>query len=841
MKKIFNHIEIEQKWQKIWHKLRLYKTEENQEKKYYSILEMFLYPSGDIHMGHARNYTIGDAIARFKKAQGFNILHSMGWDAFGLPAENAAIQNKLHPNDWTIKNIKEMKTQLQSFGFSYDWSREINTSQPDYYKHEQAIFIDFFKKGLVYQKESYINWDPVDRTVLANEQVINGKGWRSGAQIEKKKLRQWFLRITNYADELLDDLDKLINWPDKVKTMQKNWIGRSNGTVIKFKVSNLEEYINTYSTRPEMIFGTSFICLSYNHKFVKKVVDSKQKVEFIKKCKSFYESNNLQNHLKVDGLPTGYYVNHPYVKEKTIPIYIVNYLSPSYETGAKFACPAHDLQDFEFAKKYNLKVLQVILKNNSVRSSLPFIEPAGKIVNSSFLNNLHIDEARLQIIKRITLDNIGKQKKSLKLQDWGISRQRYWGCPIPIIYCQNCGVIPILKKDLPIELPKDISLHNNGNCLQDHPTWKNITCYKCGADSIRETDTLDTFFESSWYFLKFCNPATKIGFNKDKTQKWLPINQYIGGIEHAILHLLYARFFTKALRDCHYLTINEPFEKLLTQGMVCQKTFQDSKNNWLSNDEIENKNGSWVIKNKSELVKIGRTEKMSKSKKNIVRPINIIKKYGADSIRLFLLSDSPPTKDLEWSDKGIKGVYKYLNSVYNFIRDFMNVTNYSYNTTLIQEKKLLILINHTIHSVTINLENFTFNKAIADTRTLTTEIFSVRYSYVATKKALHILIKLLSIFTPHIAEEMNVMLGESKSIFHKEWPAVDYTLLQKKTAKVPIQINGKTRAIIDLPIDCDKQNALTQATLIKTLNKYLGHSIPKKVIYIKNKVINFVH
>ena len=841
MKKPFDHINIEKKWQTIWYQSNTYKTEESREKKYYSILEMFLYPSGNIHMGHARNYTIGDAIARFKKAQGFNILHSMGWDAFGLPAENAAIQNKLHPSDWTIKNIKEMKTQLQYFGFSYDWNREINTSQPEYYKHEQAIFIDFFKKGLVYQKESNVNWDPVDCTVLANEQVINGKGWRSGAKIEKKKLKQWFVRITKYADELLDDLDTLVNWPDKVKNMQKNWIGRSNGALIKFKVNNLEYYLNTYTTRPEIIFGATFVCLSYDHQFVNELANSKKKLEFIKKCQSLYEDSNIQDHIRVEGLLTEYYVNHPYIQEKKLPIYIVNYLAPDYETGAKFGCPAHDDKDFEFAKKYNLDILQVVVKNDSVKLSLPFIEPIGKMINSTFLNGLYINEARLKIIEKITLDNIGTKKKSLRLQDWGISRQRYWGCPIPIIYCQNCGTLPILKEDLPVRLPDDISLHQNGNHLQNHPTWKNVTCYKCGAKSIRETDTLDTFFESSWYFLKFCNPNTQIGFNKDKIQQWLPINQYIGGIEHAILHLLYARFFTKALRDCHYLTINEPFEKLLTQGMICYRTFQDSKNNWLNSDEIENRKGTWFVKNKSEVVKIGRIEKMSKSKKNTVSPMKMIKSYGADSIRLFLLSDSPPIKDLEWSDKGIRGVHKYLNSIYDFTKNFIHNNCDTYNTTSTEEKELKILINQTIYSVTANLENFTFNKSIADIRKFTSKIFNHSYSYPLTKKSLHVLIKLLSVFTPHIAEELNFMLGESESIFCKKWPDIDHDLLQKKVVKIPIQFNGKTKAIIDIPIDCDRHDALTQATSMDIFNKYISNNTIKKVIYVKNKVINFVY
>ena len=836
----FNHIEIEKKWQKIWDDSQLYKTDEISDKEKYYVLEMFLYPSGNIHMGHVRNYAIGDAIARYKKAQGLNVLHPMGWDAFGLPAENAAIQNKLHPNDWTIKNIAGMKVQLNSLGFSYDWSREINTSQPDYYKHEQAMFIDFLEKGLAYQKESIINWDPVDCTVLANEQVVDGKGWRSGAKIQKKKLNQWFLKITKYADEMLHDLDTLANWPNKVKIMQKNWIGKSSGAEINFKVHNLNEHILVFSTRPETIFGATFICISHDHEFVKNIPDSDKKSQFINKCKLDSESGAIDECIEKEGFLTEYYVDHPYIKNKKLPIFIANYVISDYGTGAVFGCPAHDERDYEFATKYDLEILQVLANTKNAKTPLPYTDIVGKIINSDFLDDLSTEEAKIKILEKLKADKIGTTKITFRLKDWGISRQRYWGCPIPIIYCKNCGTIPELKEHLPIELPQDISFENTGNPLDNHPTWKNTKCHKCGSPAIRETDTFDTFFESSWYFARFCSLEKQVAFNKTITEKWLPVNQYIGGIEHAILHLLYARFFTKALRDCQYFDINEPFKGLLTQGMICHKTFKDSNNNWLSPDQVIKKADKWIIKNSNEIALDGRIEKMSKSKKNTIDPSTMIKKFGADSIRLFLLSDSPPTRDLEWSDEGIEGSHKYLNSLYKFVKNFINNKKDGSNINDTNENKFKKFLHQTIHSVTLNIENFTFNKAIAEMRKLTNELFSHNYSNTLTEESLIALIKMLSIFTPHIAEELYLMLGKNTSIYLESWPVANQNLLSNESAKVAIQINGKTRTIIELPIDCEKEEALIKVKSIKTLDKYLFNVNIKKLVYIKNKIINFV-
>lgn len=836
----FNHIKIEKKWQKIWDDSQLYKTDENSDKQKYYVLEMFLYPSGNIHMGHVRNYAIGDAIARYKKAQGFNILHPMGWDAFGLPAENAAIQHKLHPNDWTIKNIEGMKAQLNSLGFSYDWSREINTSQPDYYKHEQAMFIDFLDAGLAYQKESIVNWDPVDCTVLANEQVVDGKGWRSRAKIQKKKLKQWFLKITKYADELLNDLDNLPNWPDKVKIMQKNWIGKSSGAEITFKVHNLNEKILVFSTRPETIFGATFICISHDHEFVKNIPDSDAKTQFIKQCKSDSESGSIDECIEKNGFFTECYVDHPYIKDKKLPIFIANYVISDYGTGAIFGCPAHDERDYEFATKYDLEILQVLANTNNSEILLPYTDTLGKIINSDFLDNLTTEDAKIKILEKLKLDNIGKTKITFRLKDWGVSRQRYWGCPIPIIYCKKCGVVPELKEHLPISLPQDISFENKGNPLDNHPTWKNVKCHKCGGDANRETDTFDTFFESSWYFARFCSLEKQIAFDKKVVEKWLPVNQYIGGIEHAILHLLYARFFTKALRDCKYFDIDEPFIGLLTQGMICHKTFKDASNNWLSPNQVFKKDDKWIIKGSNEVAQDGRIEKMSKSKKNTIDPNNIIKKYGADSVRLFLLSDSPPTRDLEWSDEGIEGSYRYLNSLYKFVQNFVTNKREDSNIDGEKESKFRKFLHQIINSVTLNLENFTFNKAIAEIRKLTNELFANNYSNNITEESLIILIKMLSIFTPHIAEELYSMLGKNSTVYVDHWPVANQNLLINELVKVTIQINGKTRAFIDLPLDCEKEDALHRVKSIKTLDKYLFNVSIRKLIYIKNRIINFV-
>ena len=837
----YNPIEIEKKWQKVWDDSQSHKTAEDDSKEKYYVLEMFLYPSGKIHMGHVRNYAIGDAVARFKKAQGFNILHPMGWDAFGLPAENAAIQHKLHPNDWTIENIASMKKQLKSLGFSYDWSREINTSQPEYYKHEQAMFIDFLNTGLAYQKESIVNWDPVDHTVLANEQVIDGKGWRSGAEIEKKKLKQWFLKITDFADELLNDLDNLPHWSDNVKTMQRNWIGKSLGAEINFKVDDLDKIISAFSTRPETIFGATFICIAYDHELVKHIEPSNEKKQFIAKCKAAAGADTIDDNTPKEGWFTWHHVHHPFIKGKKLPIYIANYVLSEYGTGAVFGCPAHDARDFEFAKKYDIDIISVIKPLNSTEESIPHIEPVCTLINSGFLDGLSVVEAKQEVIKKLTSTRIGKKKTTYKLKDWGISRQRYWGCPIPIIYCKSCGTIPVPKEHLPIELPMDISFERPGNPLDHHPIWKYVKCHKCGENAIRETDTFDTFFESSWYFARFCSLEAEKAFDKDVVQKWLPVDQYIGGIEHAIMHLLYARFFTKALRNCGYLDLNEPFKGLLTQGMICHATFKNAKGDWLSPDEVIKKGNNYFTKKSNEAVTVGRIEKMSKSKKNTIDPTDMIVKYGADAVGLFLLSDSPPTRDLEWSDEGIEGSYRYLNSLYKFVSNFLQIKEKeSKNADSNQEIELRKLMHQTIAVVTEDLESFALNRAIANIRKLSNELFTNDASYELTKEVIEVILKLISVFTPHIAEDLWEKLGHKESISQHAWSVPNKEFLSQDVAKVAIQINGKTRAIADLPHDCTQEEALVVIKEIKMLDKYLFNAKIKKIIHVENKIVNFV-
>ena len=835
----YNPIEVEQKWQKIWDDSQAYKMIEDDTREKYYVLEMFLYPSGRIHMGHVRNYAIGDAIARFKKAQGFNILHPMGWDAFGLPAENAAIQHKLHPNDWTIENIASMKKQLKSLGFSYDWSREINTSHPEYYEHEQAMFIDFLNAGLAYQKESIVNWDPVDCTVLANEQVIDGKGWRSGAEIEKKKLKQWFLKITDFADELLNDLDKLPDWGDNVKTMQRNWIGKSSGAEINFKVDRTDKTISAFSTRPETIFGATFICIASDHKFVKHIGSSDEKERFVKKCKVVAETGMISDDTPKEGWFTGHYAIHPFVKGKKLPIYIANYVLSDYGTGAVFGCPAHDARDFEFAKRYNIDIISVIKPLDNTEKNVPHTEPIGTLVNSEFLNGLSVAEAKQEIIKKLELTNIGEEKTTYRLKDWGVSRQRYWGCPIPIVYCKSCGVISVPKEHLPVELPMNISFENRGNPLDSHPTWKYVKCHKCGKDAIRETDTFDTFFESSWYFARFCSLESEKAFDKDMVQKWLPVDQYVGGIEHAIMHLLYARFFTKALRKCDYLDLDEPFKGLLTQGMICHVTFKDNRGNWLSPDEVIKKENNYFTKNGNEAVTVGRIEKMSKSKKNTIDPTDMIDKYGADSVRLFLLSDSPPIRDLEWSDEGIEGSYRYLSSLYKFVSDFLQ-TKQNKSIGKNQEIKLKKLMHQTIAVVTEDLENFALNRAIANIRKLSNELFANNVSLELTKEVIEVILKLISVFTPHIAEDLWEKLGHKESINEHSWPVPGKKFLTQDMVKVAVQINGKTRAITELPYNCTQEEALSIIRQVKTLDKYLFNAKIKNIIYVSNKIMNFV-
>jgi leucyl-tRNA synthetase len=675
----YNIKNVEKKWQEIWSKEKTNTSILNKNKKKFYCLEMFPYPSGKIHMGHVRNYTIGDVLARYKKLLNYNVLHPMGWDSFGLPAENAARENNLHPKEWTKKNIETMKKQLKLLGLSLDWDREISTCDPEYYKHQQEFFLELFEKGLVYKKDTYVNWDPKEQTVLANEQVIEGKGWRSGVVVERKKLSQWFFNIKKFSQDLLDELEKLKNWPDKVKLMQKNWIGKSFGCEINFKINdNDNEKIKVFTTRPDTIFGASFIALSIDHPIAKNFENNEDFKKFKLECsKSGTTEESLAIAEKI-GFKTDLFVVHPFKKDIRLPIYIANFVLMDYGTGAIFGCPAQDQRDLDFANKYKLNILPVVKPNKINSEDFKINNDAftedGILFNSDFLNNLTVSEAIEKAIEVIEEEEIGKKKITFRLKDWGVSRQRYWGCPIPIVYNQKGEARAVEKKDLPVLLPEKVDLNVNGNPLEKHPSWKFVKL-SSGEEVIRETDTLDTFVDSSWYFLRFCSPKyEKYGYKIEDINYWMPVDQYIGGVEHAILHLLYSRFFMRALafnnKKFNYI---EPFESLFTQGMVCHETYKNENNKWLYPDEIEkNSEGNFVTKNSKKKVTVGPSESMSKSKKNTIDPEEMISMYGADSIRWFILSDSPPEKDVQWSQEGVSAAFKFIQKIWKLNNEIVN-------------------------------------------------------------------------------------------------------------------------------------------------------------------------
>ena len=829
---------IEKKWQKYFLSKKLYQKKSNAKKFY--CLEMFPYPSGKIHMGHVRNYTIGDVIARYKFLNGYSVLHPMGWDSFGLPAENAAKLNNLNPKDWTNQNISTMKKQLKSLGLSIDWDREISTCDKEYYKQQQELFIDFYNNGYVSRKETYVNWDPVENTVLANEQVINGRGWRSNAVVERKKLSQWFFNITKLADELLSDLEKLDDWPDKVKLMQKNWIGKSYGCEINFKVSKSSYSINVFTTRPDTIFGASFLALSVDHPFCKDFENDKSFQEFKKSCsKTGTTEEALANAEKI-GFKTNFVVDHPFITNKKIPVYVANFVLMDYGTGAIFGCPAHDQRDYDFAKKYNLEIIEVIKNNNS------FSEKAytgdGLLINSDFLNGLKIGEAKEKIINQIENKGIGKKKIQFRLKDWGISRQRYWGCPIPIVYLEDGSVKTVPKNDLPVILPDDIDLKVLGNPLEKHPSWKFTKDKSTGKKAIRETDTLDTFVDSSWYFLRFCSPLSeKLPYEKDKTNYWMPVDQYIGGVEHAILHLLYSRFFMKCINKIdNEINLSEPFKNLFTQGMVCHETYRDQNNNWLYPEEITKMDNKKAIKNddKTEVI-IGPPESMSKSKKNTIDPEIMIQKYGADSVRWFILSDSPPEKDVQWSDQGVISSSKFLQKIWDLNIQIINLKES--NDTKKDGLDFEIQINLFTKKISKSIESFQFNVSIA----LFYEIYRVLKKALDKKISKKILVrnmihvmKLFIPFTPHLAHECLSALGEKN---FEKWPDINQSLIQKDIRiKMPVQIDGKTRDIIDVEKDLSENEILELAIKSPKIKKYTLNKKILRTIFVKNKIVNYI-
>src|SRR5437763_12657303 len=670
----YNFRETEAKWQREWRERGSFEVHEDPARPKYYVLEMFPYPSGKLHVGHVRNYTMGDLVARYRRAQGYNVLHPMGWDAFGLPAENAAIAGNEHPAAWTSENIATMRAQLQRMGFSYDWSREIATCHPEYYRHEQKMFLDFLAVGLAYRKESWVNWDPVENTVLANEQVIEGRGWRSGALVEKRLLAQWNLRITAFSDELLDALRDLERWPERVRLMQEKWIGRSEGARVLFPIARRKETIEVFTTRPDTLFGASFLALSPHHPLAQKLAKSDPTLsESIAECHRLGTSEAAIEAAEKRGYRTALQAVHPLDPKRRVPVYVANFVLMEYGTGAIFGCPAHDQRDLDFARKYGLPVIPVILPPGEDPAQFtigdtPYVED-GIAFNSDFLDGLSVPDAKRTVGERLEQLGQGERTIAYRLRDWGVSRQRYWGCPIPIIHCSKCGIVPVPEQDLPVTLPQDVSFNEPGNPLDRHPTWKYVTCPVCHGAAQRETDTFDTFFESSWYFLRFCSARAPVAFDRAAAEYWMPVDQYIGGVEHAVLHLLYSRFFTRALKRCGYVDLDEPFAGLFTQGMVLHQTYQNSADEWLFPKEVTEADGGRLVDPSGHPVSIGRLEKMSKSKKNVVDLDDVVDTYGADTARFYLLSDSPPERDLEWTATGIEGIWRYVNRLWRLVSE----------------------------------------------------------------------------------------------------------------------------------------------------------------------------
>ena len=836
----YNPLLTENKWQSIFEKEKLFVTKNNKTKKFYC-LEMFPYPSGNIHMGHVRNYTLGDVIANFKRLNGYNVLHPMGWDAFGLPAENAAIQNNLHPKDWTLKNISTMKSQLKRLGLSIDWNKEISTCDENYYKHQQILFSLFFKKKIAYKKESYVNWDPIDNTVLANEQVIDGKGWRSGATIEKKKLSQWFLNITKYSDELLNLLENLKGWPEKVKLMQKNWIGRSEGCEIDFITDCNDLTIKIFTTRPDTIFGASFIAIAPDHPFAESFKNDKEFKKFKDLAlKNLGTESSLSTNEKL-GFKTSFSALHPFLNKK-LPIYVANFILMDYGSGAIFGCPAHDQRDLEFAKKYNLEIVPVVSSEKSkiINIDNEAFAEEGYSINSDFLDGYSTKEAKKKIIQKLTEKKIGNSKIIYRLKDWGVSRQRYWGCPIPIIYREDGKIIVVPEKDLPITLPKDIDFSKPGNPLENHPTWKYTKCPETGMKAIRETDTLDTFVDSSWYFLRFCSSKEETKpFNIDEINYWMPVDQYIGGVEHAILHLLYSRFFTLALKNEYEFKFTEPFENLFTQGMVCHPTFKTKTGKWIFPKDVIEKNNSFLSKNNEVVVK-GDSQAMSKSKKNIIDPDDIIQIYGADAVRWFILSDSPPDRDIQWSDNGIQGAFKYIQKIW---RTYEKLKIYKKekeenNNTLIRNSNILI------RDITDCIEKFHINVAVAKLYVYLNNINEEIEKQSLNKEDIINIYKkyliMISVFAPYIANECWERMTGNQDITSQEWPKIDESFLNKDNFDIVIQVNGKKRAIINATNNESEENILSKSLAIKNIQVILDKKIISKKIFIKNKLLNIV-
>ena len=870
----YNPRDAEPRWQQQWNEDKVFVTDNSDSREKYYVLEMFPYPSGRIHMGHVRNYAMGDVVARYKRARGYNVLHPMGWDAFGMPAENAAMQNKVHPKDWTYQNIATMRGQLKSMGLSLDWSREFATCDVDYYHRQQSLFIDFMQKGLVYRKQSKVNWDPVDHTVLANEQVIDGRGWRSGALVEQRELTQWFFRITDFSQDLLDSLDELDQWPEKVRLMQKNWIGKSEGLSLRWQTvaATAPEGFNditVYTTRPDTLFGASFLAIAADHPLAKALAEKNAEIaEFCDECRRQGTSLAALETAEKRGMDTGVKVVHPLDSSWELPVYIANFVLMDYGTGAIFGCPSGDQRDLDFARKYGLPVVPVVMPEDGDAASFMVGDTAcvddGVMINSRFLDGMKTTDAFEAVVTKLSQQVLGnapqaERKVNFRLRDWGISRQRYWGCPIPVIHCEVCGVVPVPKKDLPVKLPDDVTFDVPGNPLDRHPTWRHVACPQCGHDARRETDTMDTFVDSSWYFTRFTAPWEDQPTDPKVANRWLPVDQYIGGIEHAILHLLYSRFFTRAMKETGHVDVKEPFKGLFTQGMVVHETYrlgEGQNGQWIVPsdiriEEVDGKRRAYMLESGEE-VAIGSIEKMSKSKKNVVDPDDIIASYGADTARFFVLSDSPPDRDVIWSEAGVEGAHRFVQRVWRIIgeaADELKAVNAA-PATAGEGLAMSKAAHKTLKAVQDDLDKLAFNKAIARiyelVNTLAGPLSEVAGGNkdnevkAAARDAVEILIRMIAPMTPHLAEECWKVLGNSGLVAQAAWPVFVPALVEENEVVLPIQINGKKRGELTIARDADQDTVRAAVLELDAVKAALAGSEPKKIIVVPQRIVNIV-
>ena len=833
------------RWQQQWEATQSFVADSRSPKPKTMILEMFPYPSGRIHMGHVRNYTMGDVLARTRRMQGCEVLHPMGWDAFGMPAENAAMERGIHPGGWTRDNIAAMRAQLKRLGLAIDWTREFATCDPEYYGHEQAIFLDFLAAGLVDRHDAFVNWDPVDNTVLANEQVIDGRGWRSGAVVERRKLTQWFLKITRFADELAADLKTLDQWPEKVRVMQENWIGKSKGLTFRFDVADGGDHFDVFTTRPDTLFGASFAALAIDHPLAQKVASGNAQAQaFIARCRSSGTAAAELETAEKQGFDTGLSVVHPLEPTRRLPVFIANFVLMEYGTGAVFGCPAHDQRDLDFARKYLLPVTRVVATQSDADTPIgdeAYTGP-GRLVNSGFLNGMEVEAAKAAVIARAEQEGWGRGATVFRLRDWGVSRQRYWGTPIPIIHCDACGPVPVPRDQLPVVLPEDVAFDLPGNPLDRHPTWKHVDCPTCGKPARRETDTLDTFVDSSWYFIRFASQPADRPFDSAEAGQWLPVAQYIGGVEHAILHLLYARFFTRALQSIGRIGMAEPFAGLFTQGMVTHETYKDTTGHWLEPGAVEKRADGWAEVATGAAVTLGRAEKMSKSKKNVVDPDAILDRYGADAVRWFMLSDSPPERDLAWSLAGIEGAHRFVNRLWRITAttgaaDSGDIAAGSEVGS--DADALLRLMHRTIDGITHDIDRLQFNKAVARAYELTNAIDKAPASAVRAE-AVRTLLRLVAPMVPHIAEEAWARLGGDGMIIDAAWPVADPALLVEESVTYAVQVNGKMREKLSLPRGMDHAGVEAAVLALPRVAALLGGQAPKKVIVVPDRLVNIV-